>query len=471
MTPTIARRPRTLFDKFWASHHVAELEDGRSLVHIDRHLLHDLSSPQAFDALRAAGRRVHSPGRNIAIADHIVSTAPGRQAERVPGGDAMLDALAANAAEFGLRHYGPDHPDQGIVHVLAPELGLVLPGMTVACGDSHTSTLGALGAWAWGIGTSEAEHVLATQTLAMRRPAAMRLTLTGALPPALSAKDMALHVLRRIGVRGAPVGFLELAGPAIAALPMEGRLTVCNMAIEAGARAAVIAPDAVTLQYLRQHAPEVCADPRAVADFQHWRSDARARYDTELALELALSEPQLTWGTDPSQVAGVGEALPDPEQADDKAGRDALLRAYRYMDLAPGRPLAGTPVQWVFIGSCTNGRLSDLRAAASIAQGGRVAAGVRALVVPGSRRVKRAAEALGLDRIFIEAGFEWREPGCSMCVGMNADKVPAGQRCVTTSNRNFEGRQGPGARSHLASPASAAAAALAGHIVDHRELV
>lgn len=464
-------RPRTLFDRLWDSHHVADLPDGRSLIHIDRHLLHDLSSPQAFSALRAQGRPVHSPARNVAIADHIVSTAPGRRGEHVDGGQAMIDALAANAAHAGIRHYGPDDPDQGIVHVIAPELGLVLPGMTVACGDSHTSTLGALGAWAWGIGTSEAEHVLATQTLAMRRPRAMRLTLQGALPAGLSAKDLTLHVLRQLGVRGAAVGFLELAGDPVAALSMEERLTLCNMAIEAGARAALIAPDDVTLDYLRRHAPAVRGDAAALAAFRALRSDAGARYESERTITLGLRAPQMTWGVNPAQVVDVHEPLPDPAAACDAGERAAMGQAYDYMGLRAGRPLAGVPVQWAFIGSCTNGRLSDLQAAAAVARGRRVAAGVRALVVPGSQRVKRAAEALGLDRVFIDAGFEWREPGCSMCVGMNADKVPAGQRCVSTSNRNFEGRQGPGARTHLASPASAAAAAIAGAIVDHRDLV
>jgi len=463
--------PQTLFDKLWDAHHVADLADGRSLIHIDRHLLHDLSSPQAFASLQAQGRRVHSPRRNVAIADHIVSTAPGRRTEHVPGSEAMIAALESNAARTGIRHYGVDDPDQGIVHVIAPELGLVLPGMTVACGDSHTSTLGALGAWAWGIGTSEAEHVLATQTLAMRRPRAMRLTLAGALPAGLSAKDLTLHVLRRIGVRGAAAGFLELAGAPVAALSMEERLTLCNMAIEAGARAAVIAPDAVTIDYLRRHAPAARLDDAAQQAFRALRSDAGARYDTELDLTLALDAPQLTWGTIPSQVAGVHDVLPDPDDAAEAGERTALRQAYRYMGLTPGGVLAGVPVQWVFIGSCTNGRLSDLLAAARVVQGRRVAAGVRALVVPGSQRVKRAAEQLGLDRIFLAAGFEWREPGCSMCVGMNADKVPPGERCVSTSNRNFEGRQGPGARTHLASPASAAAAAIAGAIIDHRDLV
>ncbi|WP_458326718.1 aconitase family protein, partial [Bordetella pertussis] len=343
--------PRTLFDRLWDSHHVADLPDGRSLIHIDRHLLHDLSSPQAFSALRAQGRTVHSPARNVAIADHIVSTAPGRRGEHVDGSQAMIDALAANAARTGIRHYGPDDPDQGIVHVIAPELGLVLPGMTVACGDSHTSTLGALGAWAWGIGTSEAEHVLATQTLAMRRPRAMRLTLQGALPAGLSAKDLTLHVLRQLGVRGAAVGFLELAGEPVAALSMEERLTLCNMAIEAGARAALIAPDDVTLDYLRRHAPAVRGDEAALAAFRALRSDAGARYESERAITLELQAPQMTWGVNPAQVVDVHEPLPDPAAAD--AGeRAAMQQAYDYMGLRACRcsgrssvhaPTAGCP--------------------------------------------------------------------------------------------------------------------------------
>ncbi|MBP0630511.1 3-isopropylmalate dehydratase large subunit [Cupriavidus sp. AcVe19-1a] len=462
---------RTLFDKLWDAHHVVDLDDGRSLVHIDRHLLHDLSSPQAFAALRDAGRPVHSPHRAFAVADHIVSTAPNRNVDEVPGGAAMLDALQRNAAQSGIRHFGVDDPEQGIVHVIAPELGLVLPGMTVVCGDSHTSTLGALGAWAWGIGTSEVEHVLATQTLAMRKPQAMRLTVLGDLPADLSVKDMVLHILRQIGPRGAAAGFVELAGLAVSALPMEARLTLCNMFTEAGARAAVIAPDDVTLDYLRQRMPAQFEDPQTLAAMRDLRSDPQARYDIEHVVELALDAPQLTWGTTPSHVVSIDEALPRPDHVSDAAERDAMMQAFRYMDLKPGALLTGVPVQWVFIGSCTNGRLSDLQAAARIAQGRRVAPGVRALVVPGSQSVRRAAEGLGLDRIFREAGFEWREPGCSMCVGMNADQVPPGQRCVSTSNRNFEGRQGPGARTHLASPASAAAAAIAGAIVDYRELL
>jgi 3-isopropylmalate/(R)-2-methylmalate dehydratase large subunit len=460
--------PLTAFDKLWLGHCIAELPDGRSLVHIDRHLVHDLSSPQAFAGLRESRRTVRSPERTFAIADHIVSTEPGRGAATVPGGTEMIAALERNARDFGIRHYGVDHRQQGIVHVVAPELGLVRPGMTVACGDSHTCTLGALGAWAWGIGTSEVEHILATQTLAMRRPASMRLTLSGSMDEDLCAKDLALYILRRIGVRGAAVGFLEFAGTPVTRLGMEGRMTLCNMAIEAGARAAFVAVDDTTLDYLRPHMPDGGFAPQMLAAFRDMRSDSGSRYDTEHALHVSLRAPQVSWGTTPDQAVDVAESLPLPRDAENAAARLAMEKAYQYMGLKPGTALAGVPVQKVFIGSCTNGRLSDLVAAARIAQGRHVAAGVRALVVAGSKSVLREAQRLGLDRIFLEAGFEWREPGCSMCIGMNADRVEPGERCVSTTNRNFEGRQGPGARTHLASPATAAASAIAGAIADHR---
>lgn len=460
---------RTAFDKLWDAHRIAELPDGRSLVHIDRHFVHDLSSPQAFSGLRAEGRTVRNPERTFAIADHIVSTAAGRDETTVPGGAEMIAALRRNAREFGIRHYGVQDPQQGIVHVAAPELGLVRPGMTVACGDSHTCTLGALGAWAWGIGTSEVEHILATQTLAMRRPASMRLSLSGHMDADLCAKDLALHVLRRIGVQGAAVGFLELGGGLVARLGMEGRMTLCNMAIEAGARAALVAVDDVTLDYLRPRMPGGELPPDMLAAFRAVHSDPSAHYETELELDLSIRVAQISWGTAPDQVVGIDEHPPLPRNAPNAQARLAMEKAYRYMGLNPGTVLAGVPVHKVFIGSCTNGRLSDLVEAARIARGRRVAPGVQALVVPGSQSVKREAERLGLDRILSEAGFQWREPGCSMCIGMNADKVDPGERCVSTTNRNFEGRQGPGARTHLASPATAAAAAIAGAIVDHRE--
>jgi 3-isopropylmalate/(R)-2-methylmalate dehydratase large subunit len=463
---------RSLFEKIWDSHQVATLPDGRHLIHIDRHLVHDLSSPQAFSGLREQGRSLVSPHRTVAVADHMVPTHTGRtEASAVPGGEEMIRALEQNAREFGIDHYGMAHDRQGIVHVVAPELGMVVPGMTVVCGDSHTCTLGAMGAWAWGIGTSEVEHVLATQTLAMHRPSAARLTLSGAMDPGLSAKDLALYVLRGIGVRGKGMGFLELAGELVESLSMEGRLTLCNLGIEAGARAAVIAPDDVTLRYLSATRPDLSKSAEAQAAMRRLRSDDGARYEQELALDVALDGPQMTWGTSPSQVVGLHEPLPSIGTAQEGHVRDQLQAAYRYMGLEPGRPLAGVPVQHVFIGSCTNGRLSDLEEAARVIAGRKVAASVQALVVPGSKAVKLAAEQRGLDDVFRDAGFRWGEPGCSMCVGMNGDYVPPGQRSVSTTNRNFEGRQGPGARTHLASPASAAAAAITGVITDHRELV
>ncbi|WP_051423700.1 3-isopropylmalate dehydratase large subunit [Bordetella petrii] len=464
-------RPRTAFDKLWDAHWVAQTPDGRAIIFIDRHLVHDLSSPQAFAGLAQNGRVVRSPERTYAIADHVVSTEAGRSEETVQGGREMIVALRQNAARFGIRHYGIGDPEQGIVHVTAPDLGLILPGMTVVCGDSHTCTLGALGAWAWGIGTSEVEHVLATQTLVMHRPRSMRLTLNGQLQRGLSAKDLALYVLRRIGVQGAAAGFVELAGTAVRQLPVEGRMTLCNLGIESGARAAFIAPDACTVDYLRTRAPDLVRDTHAVEQLLSVFSDEGAVYDVEKTLDVDVDSPQFTWGTNPAQVIGVHERIPALDTAAGEKAVQAARRAYEYMGLEPGAPLAGLAVQHVFIGSCTNGRLSDLREAAGVVKGRKVHPQVRALVVPGSQRVKRQAEEAGLARIFIEAGFEWRESGCSMCVGMNADRIPAGDRCVSTSNRNFEGRQGPGARTHLASPASAAAAAIAGAIVDPREFL
>ncbi len=466
----IATPPRTLFDKIWDAHRIAERDDGRTLVHIDRHLVHEVTSPQAFDGLREAGRPVHNPERTFAMSDHIVSTEPQRGDATVPGGTEMILALRANARAFGIRHFDLDDPGQGIVHVVAPEQGLVHPGMTVVCGDSHTCTLGALGAWSWGIGTSEVEHVLATQTLALRKPQAMRMRVEGRMASGLSAKDLALHLLRRIGVRGAAVGFLELDGALVRALDMEGRFTLCNLGIEAGARAAVIAPDATTLAYLRAHCQGLPQLEQALASWSIWQGDADALYPAEQWIDVQLHAPQVSWGTTPAQVVDIGEALPVPGDAASEAEAAQWRRAFDYMGLQPGAPLRGQRIDRVFIGSCTNGRLSDLVSAAAIVKGRRVAGHVQAMVVPGSARVRRAAEALGLDRVFTEAGLAWRQPGCSMCVGMNADKVASGERCVSTSNRNFEGRQGPGARTHLASPASAAAAAIAGCVVDFREL-
>ncbi len=461
---------RTAFDKLWDAHRVDDLPDGRTIVFIDRHLVHDLSSPQAFSGLLANQRVVRSPERTYAVADHIVSTAPGRSEETVPGGREMIMALRRNAARYGIRHYGIGDAGQGIVHVTAPDLGLIAPGMTVVCGDSHTCTLGALGAWAWGIGTSEVEHVLATQTLVMHRPRSMRLTLRGRLHAGIGAKDLALHILRRIGVQGAQVGFLELAGRIVADLDMEQRMTLCNLGIECGARTAFAAPDDTTLAYLAARVPDIARNAAALEEFRRMGSDAGARYEIEQSLDIDLDAPQFTWGTNPSQVIGVHEKLPLISEANNDKEQQIMRRSYEYMGLVPGESLHGTSVQRVFIGSCTNGRLSDLERAAAVISGRKVHGGVRALVVPGSQHVKHEAEKKGLHRIFIEAGFEWRESGCSMCVGMNEDRVAAKERCVSTSNRNFEGRQGPGARTHLASPESAAAAAIAGAIIDYREL-
>ncbi len=462
--------PMTAFDKLWKAHVVEELPDGRSLVFIDRHLVHDLSSPQAFAGLKQAGRTVRRPERTVAVADHIVSTSLGRNEETVPGGKEMIVALRENAMHYGIQHFGIGHPEQGIVHVTAPDLGLILPGMTVVCGDSHTCTLGALGAWAWGIGTSEVEHVLATQTLVMQRPRSMRLTLNGTLSPGVGAKDLALHLLRRIGVQGAQCGFVELDGPLVAALAMEERMTLCNLGIEFGARTAFIAPDAVTLAYLGTRRRNLIPDRDLSRAFAEIRSDPGAQYDAEAALDISLDAPQITWGTNPSQVISVNERMPEIPGTASGMEREIIRKAYEYMGLVPGEEIQGLPIQRVFIGSCTNGRLSDLQRAARVVQGRRVNSNVKALVVPGSQRVKREAERQGLHLVFIDAGFQWGESGCSMCVGMNADRVAPGERCVSTSNRNFEGRQGPGARTHLASPETAAAAAISGCITDHREI-
>lgn len=464
--------PLTLFEKLWRSHVVADLGEGRALVHIDRHLLHDLTSPQAFDGLRRAGRTVRNPELTFAVQDHLVSTEPGRTDETVPGGAELIRALRENARTSGIELFDLGDPRQGIVHVVAPELALALPGITFVCGDSHTCTVGALGAYAWGIGTSDVEHVLATQTLVLRKPRTMRVRFEGALQPRVTAKDLVLHLIGRIGIAGATGHALEYAGAAVRALGMEARMTLCNMAIECGARTALVAPDDTTFHYLagRPCAPRGAAWDAALAQWRALPSDPEARFDRDIVFDAGAIAPQVTWGTSPQDVAAVDGRIPDPAGAADAAARASLQRALDYMGLAPGTALEGLKVDRVFIGSCTNGRLSDLREAAAVARGRRVGAGVRAMVVPGSMGVKRAAEAEGLDRVFREAGFEWREPGCSMCAGLNPDKVGPRERCVATSNRNFEGRQGRLARTHLASPAMAAAAAITGCITDVRRL-
>jgi 3-isopropylmalate/(R)-2-methylmalate dehydratase large subunit len=468
----MTRAPRTLFEKLWASHVVAGLDEDRALLHVDRHMLHDLTSPQAFDGLRRAGRSVRNPELTYAVQDHLVATDPGRTDDTVPGGRELIRALRANARAAGIELFDLDDPRQGIVHVVAPELGIALPGMTFVCGDSHTCTVGALGAYAWGIGTSDVEHVLATQTLAQRKPRTLRVSFEGVLAPAVTAKDMALYLIGRIGMGGATGHALEYAGAAVRGLGMEGRMTLCNMAIECGARAALVAPDDTTYEYLRGR-PYAPAGPRwdeAVAQWRALPSEDGAQYDRDFTLDARAIAPQVTWGTRPQDVAPIDGRVPDPGAAADVGSRGAVERALDYMGLAPGAALEGLPIDRVFIGSCTNSRLTDLRDAARVVRGRRVAAGVRAIVVPGSMAVKRAAEAEGLDRVFVAAGFEWREPGCSMCAGLNPDKVGPRERCIATSNRNFEGRQGPLARTHLASPAMAAAAAVTGRITDVRKL-
>ncbi|GAB4171076.1 MAG: 3-isopropylmalate dehydratase large subunit [Rhodocyclaceae bacterium] len=457
----------TLFEEIWSRHAVEELPGGETLLYIDRHLANELTSPVAFRRLAARGRSVRRPDRTWAFVDHMVATAPGRDSESFAPALPYLRALRDSAREAGIRLFDLDDPGQGIVHLAAAEAGLVLPGMTVVCGDSHTCTLGALGAIAFGIGTGEMEHVLATQTLRLRRPPVMRIACEGVLVPPVSAKDLALHVIGRLGAAGAAGHAVEFAGSAIRALDMDGRFTLCNLAVEFGGRFAVIRPDETTTAWLRGlPEPRGAALPEAVRPVP--ACSEGVRFDVECSFRADGLEPQITWGTSPAQVVAIGGAVPDPAALEGRAA-EAAARAIDYMGLEAGRPLAGLAVDDVFIGSCTNGRLSDLRAAAAIARGRRVAAGVRAWVVPGSQAVRRCAEAEGLHEVFLAAGFEWREPGCSRCVAVNGETVGAGRRAVSTSNRNFENRQGRGARTHLASPATAAACAIAGRICDPRE--
>ena len=438
-------RPRTLYDKIWDSHVVSE-RDGMSLLYIDRHLIHEVTSPQAFEGLRTAGRKVRRPDLTLAVPDHNIVTTAGRRTSP------QIDRLRENANAYGIRFIAPDSPEQGIVHVVGPEQGFTLPGTTIVCGDSHTSAHGAYGALAFGIGTSEVEHVLATQTLWMRKSARMEIRVDGRLGAHVSAKDLILFIIGRIGSAGAVGHVIEYRGDAIEALSIEGRLTLCNMSVEAGARAGLIAPDEVTFTAIGRTEPA-------------WRlltSDEGAEFDRSIVIDAGEVAPMVSWGTSPDQVVPITGKVPVPAGEGDQ-------RALEYMGLDPGQSLAGIAVENVFIGSCTNGRIEDLRAAAEVLKGGRIAANIRqAFVVPGSGLVKRQAEAEGLDRIFRAAGFEWREPGCSMCLAMNPDRVPPGERCASTSNRNFIGRQGPGARTHLLSPAMAAAAALRGALSDVR---
>ena len=467
--------PRTLFEKVWDSHVVGDAGSGGSpagpvLLYVDLHLVHEVTSPQAFEGLRLAGRRVRRPELTVATVDHNVSTGDRRLpiADRISA--LQVAALVRNAREFGVELFDLDSPDQGIVHVIGPELGLTRPGMTIVCGDSHTSTHGAFGALAFGIGTSEVEHVLATQCIVQSRPRTMEVRFSGLPAAGVTAKDLVLALIRRIGTAGATGHVIEYTGEAIRALSMEGRMTVCNMSIEAGARAGMIAPDAVTLAYLqgRTRAPAGAAWERARNAWAGLHTDPGAAFDATVRIDTAAVGPQVTWGTSPGMTAEITERVPNPADAPSDADRQSYQRALEYMDLRPGTPLEGLKVDRVFLGSCTNARIEDLRAAAEVARGRKVAGGVRAMVVPGSQRVKAQAEREGLDRIFTDAGFEWRNPGCSMCLGMNDDVLGPGERCASTSNRNFEGRQGKGGRTHLVSPVMAVAAAVEGRLVDVR---
>jgi 3-isopropylmalate/(R)-2-methylmalate dehydratase large subunit len=465
--------PRTLFDKIWQSHVVEQLDNGTALLYIDRHLVHEVTSPQAFEGLRMSGRRVRRPSATIAVVDHNVPTSDRSQPIEEPESRLQIETLERNVREFGVPYFPLLSARQGIVHIIGPEQGLSLPGMTIVCGDSHTSTHGALGALAFGIGTSEVEHVLATQTLSQQPARNMRVSVEGTLAPGITAKDVMLAIIGRIGTAGGTGHVIEFAGSAIRGLDMAGRMTICNMSIEAGARAGLVAPDDTTFAYIkgRPFAPSGEAFDRAVEYWRTLASDPGAHYDREVVLDAAAIEPLVTWGTSPEDVVPITGTVPDPAVATDDSRRARMQRMLDYMGLKPGQRLSEVPVDVVFIGSCTNGRIEDIRAAAQIAAGRHVADGVRAMVVPGSGIVKQQAEKEGLDRIFREAGFEWREAGCSMCLGMNPDKLTPGQRCASTSNRNFEGRQGPGGRTHLLSPAMAAAAAVTGRLTDVRELV
>ena len=464
--------PKTLFDKIWDAHLVHRQDDGTCLIYIDRHLVHEVTSPQAFEGLRNAGRSVRSPERTLAVADHNVPTTDRSLGIEDSESRIQVETLEANAAEFGVPYFGMNDIRQGIVHVIGPEQGFTQPGMTIVCGDSHTATHGAFGALAFGIGTSEVEHVLASQTLIQKPAKNMRITVEGPAPEHVTAKDIILAIIGKIGTAGGTGHVIEFAGEAIMDLSIEGRMTVCNMAIEAGARAGMIAPDEKTFAYLkgRPMAPSGALWDQAVSWWQSLPSDAEAKYDTEVTLKAADIVPTVTWGTSPEDALPITAAVPDPKKVGDVAKRAKVERAIEYMGLEAGMKLTDIKIDTVFIGSCTNSRIEDLRAAASIAEGQQVKDGVRAMVVPGSGLVKQQAEEEGLDKVFIASGFEWREPGCSMCLAMNADKLSPGERCASTSNRNFEGRQGRGGRTHLVSPQMAVAAAISGHLSDVRSL-
>jgi 3-isopropylmalate/(R)-2-methylmalate dehydratase large subunit len=464
---------KTLYDKLWESHVVRTEEDGTALLYIDRHLVHEVTSPQAFDGLRAAGRQPWRISANLAVADHNVPTTSRTEGIADPISRLQVETLDKNAKSYGLTYFNMNDKRQGIVHVIGPEQGATLPGMTVVCGDSHTSTHGAFGALAHGIGTSEVEHVLASQTLLQKKSKAMLVQVDGALPAGVTAKDIVLAVIGKIGTAGGTGYCIEFGGSTIRALSMEGRMTVCNMAIEAGARAGIIGVDDTTINYVKGR-PFSPAGPHWDRAVEYWRtlhSDAGAKFDLVVTLNAAEIKPQVTWGTSPEMVVSIDGRVPDPDQEKDSVKRDAMEKALVYMNLKPNTAISDIRIDKVFIGSCTNSRIEDLRAAAAVVRGKQRASNVKlALVVPGSGLVKEQAEREGLDAIFKAAGFEWREPGCSMCLAMNADRLEPGERCASTSNRNFEGRQGQGGRTHLVSPAMAAAAGIAGHFVDVRAL-
>ena len=462
---------RTMLDKIWDQHVIFKVSDDTDLLHVDRHLLHDLGGSRGLLDLKSRNLTVHSPELTFATPDHAISSAPGRAGTSKIGLE-LLAALRVETTASGIQLFDVDQPGQGIVHVIGPELGLSLPGSLIVCGDSHTCTHGGLGALAFGIGSSELTHVLATQALIQRRPKTMQVKFEGKLPLGVTAKDMILALIGHAGVAAGTGYAVEYAGSAIRDLPVEGRFTICNLSIEFGAKMGMVAPDDKTYEYIkgRRYAPEGAMWEQALRAWKQLPSDANAVFDKEITIDVTEIKPQVTWGISPEHVIGVDGNIPDPKTIDDPARRAALETALDYMGLKAGAPIAGTPVDWVFIGSCTNSRLSDLRAAAEVARGRKVAPGVRAWIVPGSETVKRDAVAEGLDKLFTEAGFEWREPGCSMCLAANGEVVAPGQRSVSTSNRNFIGRQGPRARTHLASPASAAAAAIAGSIADVRTM-
>ncbi len=462
--------PRTLFEKIWDSHLVHSQDDGTCLLYIDRHLVHEVTSPQAFEGLRMTGRKVRRPENTLAVPDHNVPTSGRAQGIEDEESRIQVETLSSNCEEFGVQLFGMDDIRQGVVHIIGPEQGFTLPGMTIVCGDSHTATHGAFGSLAFGIGTSEVEHVLATQTLIQKPAKTMRISVEGDLLPGVTAKDMILHIIGVIGTAGGTGYVIEYAGEAMRNLSMEGRMTICNMSIEAGARAGLIAPDDVTFEYCkgRPLSPKAGNWEQAVAHWKTLPSDEGATYDKEIVVKASDIEPQVTWGTSPEDVVGISASVPAPSDGRDDNKKSAIERSLEYMDLKPGQAIQDISIDKVFIGSCTNGRIEDLREVARIAKGRKVAESVYAMIVPGSGLVKLQAEEEGLDEIFIAAGFDWREPGCSMCLAMNADRLSPGERCASTSNRNFEGRQGRGGRTHLVSPAMATVAAIAGHFDDVR---